>query len=221
MGWLMIDALDRFQTTVWNYKTPNPERMIAAIIETVTKDGTIRNMAKKKIVDAVTALDGRLEEEMQQSGPPMNRQGIWDQYLSVGEMKWALWASQWLAYGAVYFSYENFLRTTVGIARRNPAYRAGRIQQMKDDFKVVFGQPLANACFDGPVDIARKVRNCIAHNGGEESAELRRSIHGIRVEAGYLQIFPEDVRDLYGVLKARALDVADAAQSIPAFRLTP
>jgi hypothetical protein len=220
MSWMMVKSLEWFQTTVWEYKTPAPKMMMKALVEHVTKDGTLRLMAKQKLVSSVEALYKQLDEEMRKAGPPMDRDAIWQKYLEVGEMKWALWASQWLAYGAIYFSYENFLRTAVSVAKKKPDYRARKSEILKRDFSKVFGSNLAEECIDDqPIQIARMVRNCIAHNGGEETADLKEKHHSIRVEHGYLQIFPEDVHGLYLGLKALVLKVADAAQKIPEFQI--
>lgn len=218
MSWLLVEAMDIYQRTIWQHKPPDPKRMLKALVEHVTKDAGIRHMARQKIIEGVHSLDQQFEESLRNAAPPVDRETMWHEYLQVKEMPWALWASQWLAYAAIYFSYENFLRATVGIAKQGPHYRTPRAVDFHRDVAQVFGTALADSCISAePITVARLARNCIAHNGGRESQQLKRAGHRIRVENGYLQIYPEDLRGLYHELKDRVLAVADRARELAVF----
>jgi hypothetical protein len=222
MSWLMVISLEGFHAGFTQTNPAFSQRFMDAVGNWVADNGKLRNMARRAILAEVKKIGAQVQEEMRVAGPPIDREKIWKEYLQVGEIPWALWASQRLAYGSLYYAYENFLQRAVGLGRGDDEYRAYKPADLKRDFDILFGSVLTRECLDDPqIEIARCVRNALTHDGGRESGKLRALQHRIRVSKGQLQIFPEDVQSLFGFLKEKALNVANAAKLVAAFKLKP
>jgi hypothetical protein len=221
MSWLMVDSLEKFYI---GYTESNPsfsQRLTQALGEFVANKSSLSNMRKKELKGIVEKLGSQVQEDMKRLPSPVEAKNVWADYLKVPEMAWALWSSQRMAYGSLYFAYENYLRIAVGIAKGDPGYRGFPSGVLRKDFADVFGEPLAVACIDDrQIEIARLARHCLTHKGGEESVELKAMGHKIQVHNGRLQIFPGDVRSLFSLLTDRVLQVATAAQSLSLFKST-
>jgi hypothetical protein len=219
MSWLMVHSLKHF---AHGYGQSNPsfsQRLTRALGQYVADKSSLSNMRRRELLGIVDELGSKVQEEMKNQPSPVEPREVWAEYLKVPEMAWALWSSQRMAYGALYFSFENYLHTAVSIARSEPEYRAFKHKALRDDFANVFGETVAVACIDDPeIEIARLARHCLTHNGGKPSPELKATTHKMRVRSDRLQVFPEDVRGLFSLLTDRALQVANAASSLSVFK---
>lgn len=56
-SWLLVEVLDTFQKSIWNYKTPRAKQMMKLLVEDVTKDSGISYTKKKQIVERVHQRD--------------------------------------------------------------------------------------------------------------------------------------------------------------------
>jgi len=124
-----------------------------------------------------------------------------------------------MAYEAIYYGYENFIRDALGLALGVQDYTVFQISDLKYDCEASFGKPIADLCLaDADVEAARLVRDALAHNGGKETSKLHGVPHGIRVESGELQIMAPDTRRLFDLLKVRAHKLAEKAIAHPSIR---
>lgn len=217
MPWLLAHAIPDFHKAFTTGEPTFLQQLTRQVGKHIADKSTLSNMRKKELIAIVQDIGNHVQQIKEQM-PTLDVQTVWNDYLQVQEMGWGLWASQWLAYAALYFSYENYLRQAVSIARNETDYRA-TVSKLRKDCASVFGDKLTKDCIDDPdIQIARLARHCIAHAGSKESPELRKMKHNIIVTEGRLQIFPENVRALFSVLTDRVLKIAVAAQSIRAFK---
>lgn len=127
------------------------------------------------------------------------------------EFQLAVWGSQQIGYGAIYFAYENFIQECVGVAKDDPTYRMKNVEMMKKDVLELLGQAVVDACVtDDRVNIARLVRSDLVHNGGRPGAKLNELQHDIIVVDGVLQIHPVDSKQLIELLQDKAYKFAEA-----------
>jgi hypothetical protein len=221
MSWLMIESMESYHNGYMQAESQY-EHFSELLTEHVTAGAKIRRMAKTELLANIQRLREQVKQKVRDSAPPFDRQKLWEAYLSVGEIPWALWASQRLAYGSLYYGYENFLQRAIELGKGDDEYRAYNPAELKRDFTALFGAAMATECLDDPdIEIARRVRNALTHDGGRESVKLHALHHGIRISDGQLHIFPEDVQKLFGLLKERVLKVANAAKSVSAFTPAP
>jgi hypothetical protein len=218
MPWLMIESLKNFHQGYFKNNPGFCQRLTKDFGNYVANKSTLSNMRKKELIGIVQQLSKEVQNKLDNSKPPFDPEEMWDEFLKVTSFSLGLWSQQRLSYGAIYFSYENFITNCIGVGKRESDYQASGIERLIKDFAQLFDKDLANQCLkDRGITIARLARNCLTHNGGRVSLKLQGMNHQIRVEAGCLQIFPEDVRDLFNLLKVKALKIVVAATTIPAF----
>jgi hypothetical protein len=111
------------------------------------------------------------------------------------------------------------LSRCVSLARKEPDYRVFKIKVLHSDAKAAFGEDTADYCLaDHPAEVARLVRNALAHHGGMETDELKVVAHGVDVVDGVLQIMADDNRRLFDGLKEPVSKLAEKAVTLPQLR---
>lgn len=220
MPWLMIESLQSFHGGFTKTNPPFYKRLTMAFGRHVTEKSRLSNMQKKELLEIVNQLGEDVQKDMEQLGSGFDPDAFWQEYLGVSEFCMALWNGQRIAFGAVYYAYENFLQRVVAVGRQDEGYRAMNIGDLRKGLEPFFGVALTRECLDDPkIEVARLVRNALTHDGGRVSDKLRKTAHGIRVEDDQLQIFPEDTRELFNLLKDRATKIAESAATNSAFAL--
>jgi hypothetical protein len=220
MPWLVIDALKNFHIGYTKSNVPFHVQLTDRLAEYLTKDAGFSNMGKKKLLAKLHELRADVEKLMEQSKPAFDLDALWNDFLRVKEFGLALWNAQRLAYGAIYYAYENFVQRVNAAGRREDDYRAPNFDRLCKDFTSLFSDAMTRECLRHPdIDTVRLVRNCLTHDGGRVSAKLRPVQHGIRVKGDEVHIFPEDTLKLFNLLKDRALKVAQQATTVPAFSI--
>jgi hypothetical protein len=178
---------------------------------------SLSNMKRKKLETVITDLGRNLKDAREGYIEDSDPQALFDSYLdSPGghELKLSLWGTQRVVYGAIYHAYENFVSQCVGVVKNDPGYRSDNGKSLLADLKAAFDAGTIQDCVTDPViNIARLIRNALAHHGGRETEELKKEPHGIAICDGELQIMPDDTRHLFNALKDRALKLADATMA--------
>ncbi len=157
--------------------------------------------------DVMSAAEKAQAETAKEISPRM----FWQEFVDADnagnkEFQLAIWGSQRIGYGAIYFAYENFIRECMAIVLSKP-----ELQMIGEGLKLVcekinadFGPDILDKCILHPeVQIARNVRNSLAHSGGSVPAKMPP--HNISVVDGYFQIQPKDTRALIQLLQDNAL----------------
>ena len=218
MPWLMVESVKSFHGGFTQTNPPFHTRLTRMFGEYVTSRSNLSNMRKKEMLEIVEQLGADVQRDMARLGPAFDPQALWQEYLGVREFGLALWNAQRIAYGAIYYAYENFVQRVVAVGRTDDSYRAKRFPDLCNDFGTLFGDALRQECLGIPeVDIARLVRNALTHDGGRVSEKLRAKQHGITVEGDELHIMPHDTRGLFDLLKARATKIAETAANLATF----
>lgn len=218
MPWLMIESLQSFHGGFTKANPPYTKRLASLFARYVTDRSRLSNMKKKELLEVVNGLDEQVRKDMEQLGSGFDPDAFWQEYLGISEFCVALWNGQRIAYGAIYYAYENFLQRVVAAGRQDESYRAKNLSQLREGLEAFFGASSSQQWIDAPkIEIARLVRNSLTHDGGRVSDLLRPKAHGIRVVDDELQIFPEDTRYLFNLLKAQATNVAETAATNSAF----
>jgi hypothetical protein len=220
MPWLMVESVKSFHGGFTKTNPPFHTRLAKMFGEYVTNKSQLSNMRKKELVEIVGQLGADVQRDMARSGPAFDPQTLWQDYLGVSEFGLALWNAQRIAYGAIYYAYENFLQRVVAVGRRDESYRAMNIGELRNGLESLLGAALTLQSLDDPeIEIARLARNALTHDGGRISEKLRAKPHGITVEGDELQIMPHDTRRLFDLLKGRATEILETAASLPDFAI--
>jgi len=170
---------------------------------------------KLKSVVAKIEEDAHQAIKAARSATPFDTSGYWDYLTHASEFQFCILGIQRINYGSLFFAYEDFLANV--IRTKEPTYSSKKTP-IKDAFTTQFGDQLANYCWNHEeVDLARLVRNALAHNGGRFGKDLRKyqprftDVTGIsappiqgelfNLEDGKIQITPDNTKYLFGVLK--------------------
>lgn len=127
---------------------------------------------------------------------------LWVGMVGATEFQFCLQASQRLAFGALFYAYEDFFLRSYRLKSGKANYQIGKT--FSEDFATAFGAGLRDYCWSDPqVNVARQIRHALVHNGGRETEKLRVLGHGIQVMDGELQIMPPNTKALFDILKVR------------------
>ena len=128
---------------------------------------------------------------------------MWRDFLDKHAFAMTVWASQQVAYVSFYNAYEAFLVDCMKHVLQVGSLRASD-KSFLDGLRTAFGKDLTGPCWNHhELHIGREVRHSLSHGGGKPTAKLKKHKHGIVVEGGVLQIWPDDNRKLLSrLLKA-------------------
>lgn len=220
MPWLLVETLKRFAEGYARTQETASESSLARIAKHIpmAMEDSLSNMKRKKLEQVIIDLGHQLGQARQAYMDDTDPQALFDTYLtSPGghELQIGLWGTQRVVYGAIYHAYENFVTRCVGLTRGDPDYRPENGKDLVAAAKAAFDVSTVGFCIaDDSINVARLIRNAIAHHGGKETVELRRASHGIAVREGELQLMPSDSRSLFLSLKDRASTLAKATMTI-------
>ncbi len=174
---------------------------------------SLSNMRRKQLANAVRDIADQVKDATTEAASAFDLKTLWSDFLAPDSMEFhlSLWGSQRLCYGSVYHAYENFIRQCVGIARKEPEYRA-LFAKLVTDGKAAFGNEVIAKCLeDQVVTVARLTRNALAHNGGQVDDQLSRIPHDLVVENDEIEIMPLHTKRLFDELKRRAFRLTEIA----------
>lgn len=125
-----------------------------------------------------------------------------------------MWASQKTSYAELYFAYECFVVKCLKLVSGNFSKKFSSANAISSGLNEHFGNLIKDECWqDDPVWIARLIRNAIVHHGARITDKLQEAGPRLKVRTldDRLQIFPEDVRQLFHDLKQCAMKLGQAS----------
>ncbi len=166
---------------------------------------SLNSTKRKKLQSILSDIYQKTKSAVDNHELDIDRDKLWDNLLDKYEMQVAVWGSQRLAYGALYYSYEDFLIRCVKLQFKVNKYRIKRGEKANEDFARAFGDEGCRYCWqDRDVQIARETRNCLVHNGGRQTDALKDLEPDIQVGDDLeLHLMAPHVRDLHELLKNR------------------
>ncbi len=207
LPWLMAQQLKHFHAGLMQMDEPFATQFVSTLLARLSRDA--EGSIPLEVVDQLRTLLREVAFELgvnqQRNSDEFNLQEVWRQFLGQPEFRLSLWGSQRLAYGAVYFAYEDFLLRSFKLTAGKAKYQ---IQGKKfgKDFADEFGTALRDECWShSQVSISRLTRHALVHNGGRLTDNLKKLNHGLCVEGDEIQILAPDTKALYDLLKVRAL----------------
>lgn len=219
LPWMMMQSMKSFADGLLGAYEPFGLKVISALAQRIPAEmGTsLSNMRRKQLVDVIRRIRNDVYSANQANEERFDVEQAWQSFLDPNliELHLSIWGSQRICYGALFHAYEDYVRHCVSVARSDPNYRTFFKQLIRDAVALV-GQTIADYCLnDRPVQIARLVRNALAHNGGKITDELRGLPHGLAVEDDAVQIMAPDTKQLFDQLKVRAYGLAEVAVTLP------
>lgn len=225
MPWLMNNSL-RIVVNRFNGSRDAQERMAVMcqkltmyLMRVLPLDGPQKLIVADELGKAATRMrDTQIPPEKLELSP----EWVWDHFIGNKDFNMSLWGSQYQAFTAVYLPYDNFLGKVVRIASGKQGLKVGTCDKLEAAFAETFGADFAKQfVMDRPIHEARLVRHAIAHNGGEETDDLRTFKHHYRCPRHQLQIYPEDVKQLFDLLKGKVKSLSERCVTMKEFGYKP
>jgi hypothetical protein len=231
LPWLMAQSLRNLAEGEYrgsvHFRAGYSQRVVKGIVEKL--ETRMHHNLKRDQRSVLKRIVANIEEEAFQDLKTAESQvkldvGVYWEFLThTTEFPFCLLGLQRINYSALFFAYEDFLANT--IKTRESAYTSKK-DQIKDAFARHFGTALSDYCWADPeVDLARLVRNALAHNGGRFGTDLEK--HKARfvdetapaapilrgdlfiVVNGKIQITPSNTKHLFNVLKERVTKIVE------------
>jgi len=139
-----------------------------------------------------------------------------------------------ICFGATFHAYEHFVTECIRWAKADKTFKAFKFTTLTREVKEAFGEDIAIFCLTHErVQIARAVRNSLAHNGGRFAPDMFGNVppdtatalaEKLReeyfVEDGEIRIVAANNINLFEMLKVRVSRLIDKAVTMPQFAKT-
>lgn len=128
---------------------------------------------------------------------------FWDEVIDTDEFQLSVLGSQVLAYTGFYFGYEHFLTECCAIRLKTDAAELMGYKRISDAVAGAFNTTIeADVWSCTTMEVARRARNALVHNGGLPDERLVELAPDLIVD-GHISIHPVDVSSLFQLLKAK------------------
>lgn len=223
--WLLIATMKSYADGIGHKRLESYRQFVDALDRTLNdalttlgmpaeKRWMVRNRSSKPLQDWI----GRLAAEE----VPFEIETLWGGLKVQQEFGISLWALARSCFVTVYYAYEDFIRCCVALVSRRHEYRIRRFADTSRDLASYFGREVVDSCWQhSDVDIARRVRNAIVHNGSRRTDELDQVKHDYEYVDGEIVILASHVRRLFEQLKLKASTIAASTIDALAARTTP
>jgi hypothetical protein len=231
LPWLMVESLKRYAhgevEGSLRYRADYSGKVIKGIVEKLV--GMMQYNLNSDQRLALKRAVVRIEQEAHaavntaQSQVQFDVAGYWNFLVQSSEFMFCILGTQRINYGSLFFAYEDFVANV--IRTKQPTY-SSKTDPIKEAFARHIGEPLRDYCWtDAEVDLARLVRNALAHNGGRIGKDLEKYkacfadatgmttplLRGdqFNIVGGKIQITPDNTKHLFGILKERVSKIVE------------
>lgn len=229
LPWLMAENLKRYSQGELEgslrYRESYADKVIKGVVDKI--EGMMQYSLKFDQRRALRRAVERIEKEGYEAVKTARDQvqfdvdGYWKFLVNASEFQFSILGIQRINYGSLFFAYEDFLANV--IRTKEPTYSSKK-EPIKAGFARHFGDPLTDFCWNhDEVDLARLVRNALAHNGGRFGKDLEKfkarftDVTGadkvllrgnkFNLVDNKIQITPDNTTYLFGVLKERVTKI--------------
>lgn len=201
-------------------------RLVDHIAARLEQKNVLSAKHRQDLKAAMLELAEEIHQKVDHISEEFPRQELWESFVKVepgepehtpkNELRLALWASQRIAYSALFFAYEDFFVRclTIRIGKRLQSHST----KFTTACRTELGASVAQKCWlGGPIRAARRVRNALAHSSGRLEPGFGKS-NQVEVVGGELQILPADVSRLHDDLKKAVNLLVEWAVNSPSFQ---
>lgn len=231
LPWLMVESLKGYANGELDgnlrYRESYSGKVIKGVVDKL--EGMMRYSLNFDQRQALKRAVARIEKEGYEAVKTARAEvqfdvaGYWNYLIHASEFQFCILGIQRINYGSLFFAYEDFLANV--IRTKEPTYSSKKTP-IKDAFPKHFGVPLTDYCWNhDEVDLARLVRNALAHNGERFRKDLEKYGtrfvdasgmtsapilgHQFNLVDGKIQITPDNTTYLFGVLKERVTKIVE------------
>ena len=213
LPWLMVEGIRSFANGMCASYEPETAKFLSALRHRLVGElgeKELRNMQRRNLQAALDRICKNVGDGLRDSHEQFDSNQLWHEFLPSSEFRLSVWSSQQLGYSAVYFAYEDFVRSCVQLAKHDPEFDATG-NALANAIKACFGDVTLQRCWEHrAVTIARRTRNALVHNGGKMNEKLAVLQPTYRIESGMIQLTPGDTHLLFDELKMRTSELVAA-----------
>lgn len=183
LPWLMATSLPTYASGqlegTLQFRDSYSERIISGLVAKITSkmQASLTTEQTLKLQLAVMEIESEAFEALKASQSTFDsiKTDYWSEIVTITEFQFSILGTQRLNFSAIFFAYEDFLANA--IRTKEPQYTS---KSKKDPIGIalerLFGDKnLAEFCWSqDDVDMARLIRNSLAHNSGRFGTDLKR-----------------------------------------------
>ena len=232
LPWLMVESLKNFAQGEMDgnlrFREGYLDRVITGLADKLESrmQYSLKLDQRRALKRAVAGIEVEVQRatERARSEIRFESSGYWNYLVGNSEFQFCILGIQRINYGSLFFAYDDFL---ANVNRTREQAYSSKNDPIKAAFSKHFGATLADHCWNhDEVDLARLVRNTLAHNGGrfgkdlekygsrfvdatDTTAPLLRGDRFILVNSK-IQIVPDNTAYLYALLMERVTRIVDS-----------
>ncbi len=217
LPWLMMHGLKDSIDSALNSHTPFPLRVLQELLErlgtgTSHHHFSLTSQDRQTLILEIRDIESQLIGALKSKPYSGDLNMIWRTYVESPEVRLALWMSEINAYAGVYFAYEHFLVSTM---RMLSNLETLRVEHLADAISKRLGKPVLDKCWkDAQVDLARRIRNALVHNGRKPTKGLQGFKDRIAVQDGQIVLTAHQTTALFNILKVKVSLFCDNVLSL-------
>jgi hypothetical protein len=231
LPWLMVEHLKHFAGGEFDgslgYRADYAGDVVRGIVDKLEAKMhySLKFDQRLALKRAVAAIEEDAHEKLKKAKAaiPADVSAFWNFLITNSEFQFCILGTQRTNYGNLFFAYDDFLANV--IRTKEPTYSSKK-EWISTAFARHFGHQLTEFCWKHEeVELARLVRNALAHNNGRFGKDLQEYknrfvdatgmdqalLRGdqFNVVKGKIQITPDNTRHLFGVLKERVSKIIE------------
>jgi hypothetical protein len=186
---------------------------LAQDISEVTEDSLLRQKLYGNIVN--TASDFKTAQNKVPF--PLTIDQLWQAHLSNEVFQLTVCNALRICYVSIYNTYDNFIGQCISIAH-SKEIRTSDGKDFRKLFLTAIGENALDKCWAGEeIDMARKIRHKLSHAGGRVDSNFKYKDKCL-IEDNVIQILPDEIKQLFSVLKEAVSVLVDIAKDKPEFQ---
>jgi hypothetical protein len=231
LPWLMVETLKHYAGGEMDgslrYRANYAGVVVSGIVDRLEAKMQYRLKfdQRRALKRAVKSIEEEAHEDLKvaQAATKFDVAGYWKLLITDTEFRFCILGAQRTNFANLFFAYEDFLANV--IRTREPTYSSKK-EFISTAFARHFGDQLTDFCWNHQdVDLARLVRNALAHNSGRFGKDLEKYktrfvdatgmnealLRGdqFNLVEGKIQITPGNTTHLFGVLKERVSKIIE------------
>ena len=233
LPWLMVDSLRGYakgeHLGSLEYRSSYSGRVVKHLVDTIAArmHPKLKYDQRASLKRAVVQIEKEAYVAMRtaQDQVGLDVAEYWKFLTESREFPFCILGTQIVNYCSLFFAYEDFIANFLRI--KNPEYSSLKNKNTAQELTIGYGSDLGDYCWTHPeIELARLVRNELAHNGGRRGEKLNKyaarfvdstevtnpELHADKFNLvnSKIQIAPDNTRYLFNILKDRVARIVNA-----------
>ncbi|MBC7820027.1 MAG: hypothetical protein IAG10_24355 [Planctomycetaceae bacterium] len=215
MPGLIPSSLKGFHDAFVNDSEPNTGTLqmataVAARVSQLMPELTSDPALQRRFRECLVQVAAEMKEINGKIRVEMSLDEVWEKYTALPPFIMGLSGTLRLVLVSVYSAYENFVVRALSLAHNGRPFSVKDKKEFAKGFRGAFGDFYDRAWTHSRIHAYRLVRHSFVHAGGRVTKELRDVRIPVVVQDDFLHVYPEHIKELYGLLSGPALELAQS-----------